>query len=74
MKLKDSTTCGPEVQGDVAHSVVVSDGEAIGTNTLRPGSRTCAPTVQPDQELITETGLPVDLVELCPTVPVTLPQ
>ncbi len=71
MKLKLTTVCGPDVQGEVPHSSAVSDGVAIGTFSPMPGIENVCPTLQPDHELMTETVLPFTLIWL-PIVPVTL--
>jgi hypothetical protein len=73
MKLKVTTVCGPEVQGDVPHRLAVSDGVAIGTFRLSAGIENVCPTLQPDQELSRDVGLPFTSMTL-PMVPVTLPQ
>src|SRR5258707_11387507 len=70
LKLKVIVSFGPEVQGEVPHGVAVSPGDAIGTFRLRPGIEKVCPTLQPDQELITLTGLPLTL-SVPPMVPPT---
>jgi hypothetical protein len=58
MKLKATTLCGPDVHGDVPHRAAVSDGDFIGTFRPRAGIENVCPTLQPDHELISETGFP----------------
>ena len=74
MKLNVIVSCGPDVHGDVPHRLAVSPGEAIGTFRLMPGIENVWPTLQPDQELSTLTGLPFTYAHVPPIVPVTLPQ
>src|SRR5215469_135140 len=73
MKLKVTVSCGPEVHGEVPHRLAVSDGVAIGTFRLMPGMENVCPTLQPDQELISLTGLPLTY-STPPIVPVTPPK
>src|SRR5690348_2278164 len=80
-KLNDSTACGPEVQGDTPHRLLAESrafGEATGTNRCSAGIAKVWATVQPAQELITETfrggvATPLLLMMLRFTVPPIVP-
>src|SRR5215471_15824092 len=81
LKLNDSTAWGPDVQGDTPHRLLAESrafGEATGTNTCSAGIANVWPTVQPAQELITETlrvgeATPLALTRLRFTVPPIVP-
>src|SRR6185437_10561916 len=58
LKLNVSTAWGPDVQGETLHRLLAESsafGEATGTNRCSAGIAKVWPTVQPAQELITET-------------------
>ena len=74
MKLKVIVLCGPEVHGEERAQVRVQiDGDAIGAFRSMPGMENVCPTLQPDHELICETGLP-STSSVLPIVPVTRPK
>src|SRR5580704_11816863 len=81
LKLNVSTAWGPDVQGEVPHRLLAESmafGEATGMNRFRAGIAKVCATVQPAQELITETGrvgvaTPLLLTTLRFTVPPIVP-
>src|ERR1700739_2919426 len=73
LKLKVTTSRGPDVHGEVPQRFAVSDGEAIGIFRLMLGIENVCATLQPDHELISLTGLPLTSSPP-PVVPVTWPK